>query len=273
MDPAVMLSAVAIYLGIGVVAGVMAGLLGVGGGLVIVPTLAFAYGFQGIPPELRMHLAVGTSLATIVVTSIASVRAHHRRGAVRWSEFARLTPGIVLGALAGSVVAGHLPGDTLRLLFGLFALGVAVQMGLGLRPAPQRQLPGSLGMFAAGGVIGSLSAVVGIGGGSLTVPFLSWCNVAVREAVATSAACGLPIAVAGAAGFVATGWGHPGLPALASGYVYWPAFAGVVATSMLFAGVGARLAHSLPTTALKRVFALFLFGIGCYLLLGSGTNS
>jgi uncharacterized membrane protein YfcA len=261
-------TALAIYLGIGVVAGILAGLLGVGGGLVIVPALVIAFGFLGIPAELRMHLAVGTSLATIVITSIASIRAHQKRGAVRWSDFARFMPGIVLGALGGSAMAGWLPGDTLRTLFGLFALFVAVQMWFGLKPAPQRQLPGTLGMGLAGTVIGTISAVVGIGGGSLTVPFLSWCNVPVRQAVATSAACGLPIAVAGAAGFIATGWGYRELPAYSTGYVFWPAFAGVVATSMLFAATGAKLAHTLPTAALKRVFALFLCLVGFHLLLG-----
>jgi uncharacterized membrane protein YfcA len=165
------------------------------------------------------------------------------------------------------VVAGWLPGDTLRTLFGAFALIVAVQMGLGLKPAAHRDLPDTPGMSLAGLLIGAVSAVVGIGGGSMTVPFLTWCNVPVRQAVATSAACGLPIALAGTAGFVLVGWSRTGLPPLSTGYVYWPAFLGIVATSMLFAGVGARLAHSLPTAALQRVFALFLSGVGLHLIL------
>ncbi len=264
-----MLTALLIYLGIGVVAGVLAGLLGVGGGLVIVPALAIAFSLQGIPDSVLMHLSVGTSLATIVVTSIASVRAHHRRGAVLWQPFARLTPGIIVGALVGAAIAGWLPGATLRTLFGLFALTVALQMGFGLKPSPHRQLPKPPGMGLAGAFIGAVSAVVGIGGGSMTVPFLAWCNVPVRQAVATSAACGLPIAVAGAAGFMLTGWGHADLPANSSGFIHWPAFAGIVTTSMLLASVGARLAHSLPTVTLKRVFALFLTGVGLHLLLGA----
>ena len=263
-----MLTAFSIYLGIGVVAGVLAGLLGVGGGLVIVPALVIAFTLQGLPESVLMHLAVGTSLATIVITSVASIRAHHKRGAVLWGPFARLTPGIVVGALAGAAVAGWLPGATLRMLFGIFALTVALQMALDFKPSPHRQLPGTAGMSLAGALIGAVSAVVGIGGGSMTVPFLAWCNIPVRQAVATSAACGLPIAVAGAAGFLVTGWGHADLPPLSTGYIHWPAFAGVVSTSMLFAGVGARLAHSLPTTTLKKVFALFLTGVGLHLLLG-----
>ncbi len=263
-----MIELLALYLGIGVVAGVMAGLLGVGGGLVIVPALIIGFSFTTIPEEVRMHLAVGTSLATIVITSMASIRAHHRRGAVLWPVFARLTPGILVGALAGSLLAGLMPGDLLRNLFGIFALLVALQMGLGLKPKPHRQLPGSLGLATAGGIIGMVSAVVGIGGGSMSVPFMSWCNVEVRKAVATSAAGGLPIALAGAAGFLWTGWGNPQLPDYSSGYVYWPAFVGIVATSTLFAGVGAHLAHNLPTQVLKRIFALFLLGIGLHLIMG-----
>jgi uncharacterized membrane protein YfcA len=262
-----MLSALAIYLGIGAVAGLLAGLLGVGGGLVIVPALVFAFRLQELPPELHMHLAVGTSLATIVVTAIASTRAHHRRGAVRWDAFAGLTPGILLGALAGAALASQLPGESLRVLFGGFALLVALQMALGLQPAPRHQLPGRLGLGSAGAFIGSVSAVVGIGGGSLAVPFLVWCNVPVRMAVATSAACGLPIAVAGTLGYLVTGWHDPQLPALATGYIFWPAVAGVVVTSMSLAGLGARLAHSLPTDVLRRLFALFLALVGSHLLL------
>jgi uncharacterized membrane protein YfcA len=263
-----MLSVLAIYLGVGTIAGLMAGLLGVGGGLIIVPVLLIAFGFQSVPDAVLMHLAVGTSLATIVVTSIASIRAHHRHGAVDWRLFALLTPGIVLGALTGSRIAGWLPGEVLREAFGLFALVVALQLGLDLKPSPHRQLPEIPGMTLAALLVGAISAIVGIGGGSMTVPFLTWCNVPVRRAVATSAACGLPIAVAGAAGFVSTGWNHPALPDYSSGFVYWPAFGGVAITSMLFAGLGAKLAHTLPARTLKRVFALFLCGVGLYLLSG-----
>lgn len=253
------------FLLLGAFAGILAGLLGVGGGLVIVPVLAFIFtdrGFEGV-----MHLAVGTSLATIVFTSLSSVRAHHRRGAVRWDLFARLTPGIVVGALAGAAVADLMPGDRLRVLFGVFELLVAAQMALSVRPSAQRQLPGPAGMAAAGGAIGSVSAIVGIGGGTLTVPFLSWCNVPMRQAVATSAACGLPIAVAGAAGFIWTGWGEANLPEYTLGYLYLPALAGVVTASVLSAPVGARLAHSLPSASLKRFFALFLAILGLRMLL------
>ncbi len=249
---------------LGVFAGLVAGLLGVGGGLIIVPVLALLFERAGYGPV--MHLAIGTSLATIVFTSIASVRAHHRHGAVRWPVFFRLTPGIVAGALLGAAVADRLPTDALRLFFGLFELFVAVQLTLDLRPKPQRRLPGSLGMGLAGAVIGGVSAIVGIGGGTLTVPFLVWSNVAMREAVATSAACGLPIAVAGAFGFMLAGRDATGLPPGSLGYVHLPSLAAIVATSILFAPLGARLAHRLPARTLKRIFALLLFVLAVRML-------
>lgn len=256
------------YLGLGAFAGLLAGLLGVGGGLVIVPVLAAIFVANGFDPATLMHLAIGTSLATIVMTSIASVRAHHRHGAVLWSTFWRLTPGIVVGALLGALVADWLPGDRLRFIFGLFELLVALQMGLNLKPAPHRGLPGQLGMSVTGGVIGAVSAVVGIGGGTMTVPFLAWCHVGLRQAVATSAACGLPIAIAGAAGFLLSGWGGTGLPPGSSGYLYWPAFAAIVTASMLFAPLGAHLTHTLPLGVIKRLFALLLLLLALYMLSG-----
>lgn len=246
------------YAGLGAFAGVLAGLLGVGGGLIIVPVLAMLFLQAGVSPSVIMHLAVGTSLATIVFTSLSSVWAHHRHGAVRWEVFLALLPGIILGAGLGALMADWLPSDNLQVVFGLFELTVAMQMGLNLRASPHRALPGRLGMGIAGGVIGTVSALVGVGGGTMTVPFLQWCNLPMRQAVATSAACGLPIAVAGGIGFVATGWGEALLPKSSSGYLYWPAFLGIVSASVLFAPLGARLAHRIPAPVLKRFFALFL---------------
>lgn len=254
------------YLALGAAAGLVAGLLGVGGGLIIVPVLATQFHAQGFGADKLMHLAVGTSLATIVLTSISSVRAHHRHGAVDWSIFHQLTPGILLGALAGAALADLLASDSLRRIFGVFELAVAAQLAFGRPPAAHRTLPGRLALGSAGTVIGSVSAIVGIGGGTLTVPFLAWCNVPLRRAVATSAACGLPIAVAGATGYVLMGWGEEDLPAGATGYVYWPAFAGIVLASVLAAPLGARLAHRLPVDVLRRVFAVFLVALGIKML-------
>lgn len=257
------------YMLLGAFAGTVAGLLGVGGGLIIVPALAVVFERTGMAPGGLMHVAIGTSLATIVVTSISSTYAHHRHGAVLWPVWLRLVPGIILGAWLGAGVADRLSTEALRGVFGVFELVVAAQMGLSLRVAPHRRLPGATGMGVAGSVIGAVSAVVGIGGGTLTVPFLTWCNVGIRNAVATSAACGLPIAVAGALGYVAAGWDAPELPALTTGYLYWPALGGIAVTSLLFAPLGARLAHRLPTHVLKRGFALFLAALGVYMLSGT----
>lgn len=257
-----------IYLALGAFAGTLAGMLGVGGGLVIVPVLAWVFVGFGMDASVIMHLAVGTSLATIVFTSLSSVRAHHRRGVVQWPVVWRLMPGIVSGVFIGALLAGQLPTAALRHVFGVFELLVAVQMGFSLLPEAHRTLPGWPGMTLAGAVIGGVSAIVGIGGGTLTVPFLLWCGVTMRQAVATSAACGLPIAVAGAAAFAWTGSGNASLPEHAFGYLYLPALWGVAASSMLFAPLGAWLAHSLPTLVLKRFFALFLAVLGVRMLLG-----
>lgn len=257
-----------VYLLVGAFAGTLAGLLGVGGGLVIVPVLALLFQRWGVAGNVLMHLAIGTSLATIVLTAVSSMRAHHRRGAVDWPVFRRLAPGIVAGSLLGAVVADLLPTAALRVFFGVFELAVAAQIGLNLMASPHRRLPGGAGMTVAGVVIGAVSSVVGIGGGTMTVPFLVWCNVGLRRAVATSAATGLPIAVAGAAGFVLTGWDEPNLPPLSTGYLYWPAFAGIAVASLLFAPLGARLAHTLPVHLLRRFFAVFLAILGARMLLG-----
>lgn len=255
-----------IYLALGGVAGTLAGLLGVGGGLVIVPALLWVFRANGLDEAVVAHLAVGTSLGTIVPTSLSSIRAHHRRGAVLWPVVGRLAPGIVVGAWLGAAVADRLATAWLQRVVGVFALVVAVQMIRGGRTQPHRGLPGGVGLAAVGTGIGTLSGLVGIGGGSMTVPFLTWCSVDIRRAVATSAACGFPIAVAGAIGFAAAGWGEPGLPPWSTGFLYWPALAGVAAATVLAAPLGARLAHSLPVPVLRRVFAAVLALVGLKLL-------
>lgn len=256
-----------VYLAVGAAAGVLAGLFGVGGGLIIVPVLAGVFAAQGMDAAIVMHLAIGTSLATIALTSLASIRAHHRRGAVVWPWVMQLLPGIVLGAVAGAWLAEQLHTEALRRFFGVFELLVAAQLLFVSRYEAHFDLPGRAGMGIAGAAIGAVSALVGIGGGTLTVPFLVWCRAAVIQAVATAAACGFPIAVAGAAAFVATGWHQPGLPPLASGYLYWPAWAGIVLASTSAAGLGAWLAHRLPASQLRRLFALLLAALGLNMLL------
>lgn len=256
-----------LYLLLGATAGVLAGLFGVGGGLIIVPVLVFSFSTQGFAPEILTHLAVGTSLATIAFTSINSIREHHRRGAVQWSLFRWLTPGILAGVAVGGATAALINGPVLQKIIGVFAICIAIQLALNLTPKAARPAPKQLELIAAGGVIGWASAIFGIGGGSLTVPFLAWRSVAMQKAVATSAACGFPIAVAGALVFMVTGWQHEKLPELSLGYIYLPALMGIALTSVFFARFGAKLAHRLSPLLLKRLFALLLTVVGLSFLL------
>ena len=253
---------VLVYLLVGALAGLTAGLFGVGGGLIIVPALVFVFSFLDIAPTVLTQMAIGTSLGTIVFTSISSVRAHHIYGNVDWGLWFRLAPAIAIGVVLGVYTAAGMAGKHLQMLFGIFAILIALQMALRFQPRPGRVVPGLVGLGAAGTVIGYVSALFGIGGGSLTVPFLSWCNVRMQKAVGLSAACGLPIAVVGCVTNVWAGWGREDLPEYSSGFVYWPAFLGIVLTSTLFAKVGAKLAQRLPEARLKQVFALFLMLIG-----------
>ena len=254
------------YLAFGAVAGIIAGLLGVGGGIVVVPALYFLFTAQGLPHDHIMQLALGTSLATIVFTSIASFRAHDRRGAVRWDIFKSITPGILIGSFAGSWVAAQLSTKFLKGFFVVFLYYVSIQMLLNIKPKPSRQVPASAGMFGVGGVVGLVSNLVGIGGGTMTVPFLTWCNIPIHVAVGTASAIGLPIAVAGTIGYLANGFAKSGLPSLAIGYIYLPALIGIVAMSVVTAKYGAKLAHALPVATLKRVFALFLLAMATKML-------
>jgi len=256
-----------ILLTMGALAGTMAGLLGIGGGVIIVPVLAWVFEGQGVSPDVLMHVAVGTSLATIMATSVSSIHAHHKRGAIQWPVFLSITPGIIGGSLLGSVIAGLLSGQTLRISFGLFILFVAFQMARGMTSRPHRTLPGNVGMAAVGILIGAVSAMMGIGGGAMSVPFMTWCNMDARKAVATAAAIGFPIAVTGTLGFLINGWGNPDLPAASIGYINLPAFAGIVGASILFAPLGARIAHRIPQLTLKRFFAVFLAVMGIRMLL------
>ncbi|MBB2496927.1 sulfite exporter TauE/SafE family protein [Aquipseudomonas ullengensis] len=256
-----------LYLVLGAAAGVLAGLFGVGGGIIIVPVLVFSFTAQGFDQSILTHLAVGTSLATIIFTSINSVLEHQRKGAVRWPIFAWMAVGILLGAGLGALTAASIQGPLLQKIIGVFAIVIAVQMGLGLKPKASRGVPGKPGLTLAGVVIGWASAIFGIGGGSLTVPFLTWRSVPMQQAVATSSACGLPIAAASALSFMLLGWHEAHLPPWSLGFVYLPAMVGIAITSMFFARFGARLAHRLPAHVLKRLFALLLLCVGVSFLI------
>lgn len=256
----------ALYLLTGAIAGFVAGLFGVGGGLIIVPILTFIFIEQRFPDTHILHLALGTSLASIIFTSLASIHTHHRHGAVYWLAFHRITPGVVIGTLTGSVLAAALSTPVLTIVFVLFVFYVATQILLGFRPKASRRLPGTLATSAVGTVIGVASSLVGIGGGTLSVPFLLWCNLALPRAIATSAAIGLPIALAGTLGYMVNGWFAAGLPEYATGFIYLPALAAVVTGSVVTAPLGARLTHSLPVTRLRKLFALLLYVIGARML-------
>ncbi|MCK5480605.1 MAG: sulfite exporter TauE/SafE family protein [Gammaproteobacteria bacterium] len=257
------------YLLTGAAAGLMAGLLGIGGGLVIVPALALFFASQGFATETLMHFAVGTSLATIIPISISSLLAHHRRNSIDWQAVRGLVPGIMAGALAGAWLARQLGSPGLALLFGVFEILVAVHLLIGRQAGAHRALPGAAGLGVAGAVIGGISAMLGIGGGTLSVPFLLWNRVDIRTAVGTAATCGLPIAIAGAAGFAISGWKVAAPAGLNSGFIYWPAVFWIALASVPMAPVGARLAHSLPRTMLQRVFALLLALIGLKMIFGA----
>ncbi|MFW5487582.1 MAG: sulfite exporter TauE/SafE family protein [Desulfovibrio sp.] len=253
-----MIGIYATYVALGAVAGVLAGLLGIGGGIVIVPILVFSLQWQGVSPDVVMHLALGTSLSTIVFTSLSSTRAHNKRGGVDWRIFKGIAPGVLVGTFLGSCVASYIPGNALKLFFALFLLYVSYSMFRNSKPKPTRQLPGGAGLLGAGTIVGAISSLVGVGGGIMSVPFLVWCNVAMHTAIGTAAAIGLPLALAGSLGYIINGQGVVGLPLHSWGFVYLPALIGISCMTIFTAPLGAKLAHSLPVPKLKRIFAVLL---------------
>jgi uncharacterized membrane protein YfcA len=252
----------------GAIAGTLAGLLGIGGGIIIVPVLALVFNAQGISVDVLMHVSIGTSLATIVITSISSIRAHQQHQAIQWSVFRKITPGIFIGGLLGAVFAKMIDGEDLRLIFGIFMLFVAAQMIFGNTPKARRHLPDFIGMSIAGTLIGTMSSLMGVGGGSMSVPFLTWCNMEIRKAIATSSAIGLPIAIAGVSGFIIAGWGVEHRPVGSVGFVNIPAFFSIVVASTLFAPLGARITHRISPKRLKLFFGLFLLILSIKILYG-----
>ncbi|QYF91872.1 sulfite exporter TauE/SafE family protein [Massilia sp. PAMC28688] len=257
---------VLILLLMGTGGGFAAGFLGVGGGMVLVPFVTMIFAARGFPPAIVVHMAIATSLATILFTSLSSVRAHHLHGAVRWPIVLLIAPGIVVGSWIGPYFAKQLDTSLLALVFGLFVAFSATQMILNRKPSPSRELPGPAGMFAAGATIGTVSGLVGAGGGFLSVPFMSWCNVKMHNAVATSAAIGFPIALSGTLSNIYHGWNEQGLPAHSLGYIYVPALLVIAAASVTMAPVGARAAHRMPVAKLKRIFAMVLYCLSAYML-------
>jgi uncharacterized membrane protein YfcA len=252
---------------LGLCTGFLAGLLGIGGGMIMVPFLTIILSGRGVAPDLAVKMAIATSMATIIFTSVSSVRAHHKRGAVRWDLVKGLAPGIVLGGMLASMgVFALLKGAWLALFFAAFVSFSATQMFLDKKPAPTRQVPGTAGLLSAGGVIGFLSGMVGAGGGFVSVPFMTWCNIAIHNAVATSAALGFPIALANVIGYVISGQSLQNLPSHSFGYLWLPGLGVIAACSVLTAPMGARAAHKLPVKQLKRAFASILYLLAAYML-------
>ena len=252
---------------LGLCTGFLAGLLGIGGGMLMVPFMTFILSAKGYPPDYTVKMAVATSLATICFSSLSSVRAHHKRGAVLWHVARLLAPGILLGSLLGAQVAVALPGKVLSVLFALFVAFSATQMFLDRKPKPTRTLPGGLAMFGVGGLIGGLSALVGAGGAFVSVPFMTWCNVKIHNAVGTSSALGFPIALAGTLGYIWAGQGLPQMPPGSVGYLYLPGLFIISLASMSTAPLGARTAHRMDIRPLKKVFAAVLYLLAAYFLL------
>lgn len=254
-----------IFLAVGAFVGFLAGLLGIGGGFTIVPVLVEVFLHEGFAREHVVPMAIGTSAATIMFTASSSVRAHHAKGAVNWAVVRAMAPGLVAGSLAGPQVASALPAPIMAGLFGAFIWFGTFRILRNRPPVASRQLPGFGGMSAMGALIGVISGMVGIGGAFISVPFMTRCNVRLQTAVATSAALGMPIALAATTGFVIAGLRQTGLPPYSVGYVYLPALAAIVVTSMLLAPVGARLAHAWPVARLRYAFATMLFVLGAYM--------
>ncbi|MGZ5584808.1 MAG: sulfite exporter TauE/SafE family protein [Usitatibacter sp.] len=252
----------AAYLGIGALVGFFAGLLGIGGGIIIVSSLALMFAARGYPAQFVMHLAIGTSLAAMAAGVLSSLRAHHRRGAVDFALVKVMTPGLLAGVLAGTFVARIAPTWFLKYFFLGFVAFNTTQMVFNLRPKASRELPGRGAILLVAAGIGMCSSFFGGGAAAFGVPFLLWCNVNMHRAIGTVAAMAFPLAIAGTLGYIVSGWSAPDLPRWSLGFVYVPAFVAISATSMFTAPLGARLAHRLQGATLRRIFAVFLLVMG-----------
>lgn len=257
---------IVLYFAIGAFVGFLAGLLGIGGGMTLVPLLAWMFAAQQFAPGHVVHLALGTGMASIVFTSTASVRTHHRLGGVDWSLVRRLGPAMVVGTLLSTLLSAWVPQRALALAFSVIVFAGATQILLGRKPSAARRLPDTPALVAIGLFIGIACGLVSAGGAFLTVPFMLFCGVAMTTAIGTGAALGVPVAMMGTIGFAISGWNVPGLPPFALGFIHGPALAGIVAGSVLTAPIGARMAHRLPVATLRRVFACLLYVLAAKML-------
>ncbi len=257
----------AAYLMLGAAVGFFGGMFGIGGGTLLVPVLLFLFDAQRFPAAYAMHLALGTSMATILFTALSSLRKHHQHGAVNWTVVRRITPGILLGTGLGAAFASAVSPRALGAVFACFVLAAALQILLDVRPKPHRQLPGAAGMSATGVFTGWLSTLVSIGGGTVVIPFLLWCNVPLRTAIGTSAAIGFPVAAGGTLGYMVTGAGLEALPGPHLGFVFLPALLWTALASVVTAPLGARAAHRLEVGLLRKAFAFLLLLLAAKLLM------
>ena len=244
---------------IGVIAGVFSGLLGLGGGLIIVPALLAVFSWQGLPESQLMHIAIGTSLMTITVTSLSSMYAHQQHNNINWEVVRRLSPGLVIGAIFGAGVATLLSSTLLQQIFAIYVFAVAVRMWVPMLPSVETSLLNKPKLIVFSIAAGSFSAIVGIGGGSLVVPYLMMAKQSIQRAIGSSAACGFPISVAAVIGFMVFGQDQEiSHNAWQTGFINWQAFLGIISTSALFSIIGAKLVNHLPVIILKRIFSLVL---------------
>jgi uncharacterized protein len=254
------------YVATGAFVGFLVGLLGIGGGMTLVPVLAAMFSAQQFAPEHTVHLALGTGMASVMFTSSASVRTHHRLGGVNWSLVRRMGPGMVAGTVLATTISGWVPQRALALAFAAIVYVGATQILLGRKPSAGRTLPGTPALLAIGLLIGVVCGLVSAGGAFITVPFMLLCGLSMTTAIGTGAALGVPVAVMGTIGFIVSGWRVAELPPLALGFVHGPALLGIVAGSVLTAPIGARAAHRLPVATLRRVFAGLLYVLATKML-------
>ena len=254
------------FLVLGLVVGFMAGLLGIGGGGIMVPVLTSIFLAQGVPVEQVVHMALGTSMASIVFTSFSSMRAHHKKGAVMWNVVKYMAGGVVIGTFAATFLATYMKSVHLAIFFAIFMAYVSIQMAIDKKPKPSRELSAPSSLFGAGSLIGIVSALVSIGGGSLSVPYLVWQNVDLKKAIATSAAIGFPLSIAGTVGYMINGMIHASSSEMMLGFVYLPGVVLISIVSYFTAPLGARMAHTLPVGKLKKIFALLLMTLSIKML-------
>jgi uncharacterized membrane protein YfcA len=250
----------------GSISGFLAGLLGIGGGMILVPFMILVFNHLGFSQEVIVHMAIATGMCTILFTTSSAIWAHHKHGSIDWKLVAALSPGMIFGGLiGGSELFEALKTSWLSLFFAVFIVYTSIQMLLNKKPKAGRDLPGALGLFSFGGFAGALASLVGAGGAFITVPFMLWCNVKPHTAMATSSGLGLPVAAAATLGYMYGSWGNPNLPAGSMGFVYLPAVACIVVVSIFTAPFGAKLARKLDIAQLKRVFGVMLLLLAAFM--------